>query len=182
MTPSGHADRSRLKLVLLFACFLLPVVIAWVMVHWRLGIPEGRTAHGELRPEVPALSDWPLSRAGGDANDGVNDWLLAFDCAAPCGARADRWWRVHRALGRDADRLARLRIGGEESALPGERVAQWTQAPEWRSPGDLWLLDVRGRAVVRYSAEVEAEDVLEDIERLLKMNPVRVVARLESAS
>src|SRR5699024_2108648 len=111
MTPSAHANRSRLKLLLLFACFLLPIIVAWMMVHWRLGIPEGRTAHGELRPEVPALSEWPLRRAvdgsdepGGYANDGVNDWLLVFDCAAPCDARADRWWRVHRALGRDADR------------------------------------------------------------------------------
>lgn len=180
MTQKALEGRSRLKLLLLFACFLLPVVIAWVMVNWRLGIPEGRTAHGELHPEVPALSDWPLSRAGGASNglnDGASDWLLVFDCTEPCDARADRWWRVHRALGRDADRLARLRIGGDGTALPGERVVQWTHAPDWGSSGDLWLLDARGQAVVHYSAGVKAEDVLNDIERLFKMNPVRVVAR-----
>lgn len=188
MIEKNHADCSRLKLMLLFACFLLPVVIAWVMVNWHLGIPEGRTAHGELRPEMPALNDWPLSRtdddsgaldggASGRVSYGTNDWLLVFDCAEPCAARADRWWRVHRALGRDADRLARLRIGGSRAELPGERVLQWARPPDWRSPGDLWLLDARGRTVVRYSAEVEAEDVLEDIERLFKMNPVRAVAR-----
>lgn len=180
MKETMHVGRSRLKLVLLFACFLLPVVIAWVMVNWGVGIPDGRTAHGELHPEVPALSDWPLSRADG-ANYDANDWLLVFDCAEPCAAKADRWWRVHRALGRDADRLARLRIGGDGTALLGERVVQWTNAPGWRSPGDLWLFDARGQAVVHYAAGVEAENVLDDIERLFKMNPVRVVARLDDA-
>lgn len=184
MVQRTHEGRSRFKLILLFACFLLPVVIAWMMVNWRLGIPEGRTVHGELNPEVPTLSDWPLSRADGasngfsqDINYDANDWLLIFDCAEPCAAQADRWWRVHRALGRDADRLARLRIGGDRATLPGERAVQWTHAPDWRTPGDLWLLDARGQAVVHYSAGVEAEDVLADIERLFKMNPVRVVAR-----
>lgn len=180
MKERVHDGRSRLKLMLLFACFLLPVVIAWVMVNWGVGIPEGRTAHGELHPEVPALSDWPLSRAD-DADYGANDWLLVFDCAEPCAAKADRWWRVHRALGPDADRLARLRIGGDGAALLGERVVQWKNAPGWLSPGDLWLFDVRGRAVVQYSSGVEAEDVLDDIERLFKMNPMRAVARHDGA-
>ena len=47
---------SRLKLLALFAVFLLPMAVAWGMVEWRLGIPEGRTAHGQLTPEVPALA------------------------------------------------------------------------------------------------------------------------------
>ncbi|UYG09443.1 hypothetical protein [Halomonas sp. M4R1S46] len=170
--------RSRLKLAALFAVFTLPMAMAWGMVEWRLGIPEGRTAHGTLHPEVPGLASWPLT---GVAKDGADDWLLAFDCPQSCPQAADRWWRLHRALGRDAHRVSRLRIGGSAPALPGEAVAAWTgAAPAWRVPGALWILDPEGRAVLRYGADVETAQVLEDVERLLRLNPEPPLARLHA--
>ncbi|RTR06287.1 hypothetical protein [Halomonas nitroreducens] len=170
--------RSRLKLLALFAVFTLPMAMAWGMVEWRLGIPEGRTAHGTLHPDVPALSNWPLTRV---VKDGDDDWLLAFDCPDACPQAADRWWRLHRALGRDAHRVSRLRIGGGSSALPGEAPVAWAGGPPaWRVPGALWILDPEGRAVLRYGAEVETAQVLEDVERLLRLNPEPPVARLHA--
>ena len=161
--------RSRLKLIALFAIFGLPVAVAWGMVEWRLGVPEGRTAHGTLHPAVPALSHWPVE---GVEKAGASDWLLAFDCAEGCAERADQWWRLHRALGREAHRLSRLRLGGTSPALPGEAIAQWSSTPpEWRRPGGLWVLDPDGRVVLGYSAQVAPADVLDDIEQLLRMNP-----------
>ncbi|SHK01406.1 hypothetical protein [Halomonas caseinilytica] len=168
--------RSRLKLLALFAVFALPMAMAWGMVEWRLGIPDERTAHGELHPDLPRLADWPLSRV---AKDGADDWLMAFDCTNDCAASADRWWRVHRALGRDAHRVSRLRIGeGGGKTLPGEAIATWHEMPTWREPGTLWILDPDGRPVLSYGEGVAASNVLEDIERLLKLNPERPLARL----
>ncbi|PMR72776.1 hypothetical protein C1H69_20225 [Billgrantia endophytica] len=160
--------RQRLKLLALIAIFAVPMIVAWAMVEWRIGIPEQRTAHGELAPEVPGLAEWPLD-GGRDALK-PGDWVLAFDCSRDCEMLADQWWRLHRALGREAPRVSRLRIGGEGPALPGESLAQWARTPDWQTPGRLWVLDPRGEVVLTYTGEVEARDVLDDVNRLLRMN------------
>ncbi|QFT84915.1 hypothetical protein FIU88_08000 [Halomonas sp. THAF12] len=167
---------SRLKLLALFAVFLLPMAVAWGMVEWRLGIPEGRTAHGQLTPDLPPLEAWPLD---GMARQGADDWVLAFDCPASCDAQADRWWRLHRALGRDAHRISRLRLGGSGETLPGASAASWTEAASWRSPGRLWVFDPDGRAVLAYAPDIETARVLEDVELLLERNPEPPMARLQ---
>ncbi|HSP58364.1 MAG TPA: hypothetical protein VLO12_08695 [Halomonas sp.] len=170
MTPDHALRRSRLKLLALITVFALPMLTAWVMVTWRVGIPEQRTAHGELSPQVPLLADWPLEELPSSLQ--TNDWILAFDCDAECDAQADQWWRLHRALGREADRVSRLRVGGQPTeALPGETQVQWSEEPEWRSPAKLWILDPQGRAAVSYTEGVDAADVLDDLQQLLDKNP-----------
>ncbi|WP_136246572.1 hypothetical protein [Halomonas borealis] len=168
---------SRLKLLALFAVFLLPMAVAWGMVEWRLGIPEGRTAHGQLTPDLPPLSEWPLD---GVTKQGADDWVMAFDCSVSCAEQADRWWRLHRALGRDAQRISRLRLGSRGEALPGAASVAWTDAAAWRSPGRLWMFDPDGRVVLAYAPDVETARVLEDVERLLERNPAPPMARLEA--
>ncbi|WP_445157573.1 hypothetical protein [Halomonas sp. E14] len=176
-TPMRH---QRLKLLALLAIFALPMISAWVMVQWRIGIPEQRTAHGELGPDAPQLEHWPL--AGTPVRIEEGDWILAFDCSQECGAMADRWWRLHRALGREAPRLSRLRIGGDAAALPGEAVAQWRSLPAWHAPGQIWVLDPQGRAVLTYGAEVEPRAVLDDINHLLRRNPDTRITPLREIS
>lgn len=175
MTASRSPEirHSRIKLLVLVAIFALPMLAAWVMVTWRIGIPDERAAHGQLAPDLPALSQWPLAPLGDSMADIHNngEWLLAFDCSVNCEAMADQWWRLHRALGRDAPRVIRLRIGGTSDPLPGEKVAQWATLPDWRQPGQVWILDPRGDAVLSYSLGVNANDVLVDVNRLLRLNP-----------
>ncbi|WP_372610020.1 hypothetical protein [Halomonas sp.] len=171
MTASRTPEvrHSRVKLLALIAVFALPMLVAWVMVTWRIGIPDERTAHGQLAPDLPSLSEWPVAGPN-DALD-TGDWILAFDCSSNCEVMADQWWRVHRALGREAPRVSRLRIGGSSDTLPGEMVTQWSTRPDWQQPGQVWILDPRGRVVLSYSVEVDAEDVLADVNRLLRINP-----------
>jgi hypothetical protein len=169
MSQPNTLRHPRAKLLALLALFALPVLVAWIMVTWRVGIPEQRTAHGELSPDIPSLAAWPL--AGEPAPGLTGDWVLAFDCAERCEALADQWWRLHRALGREAPRVTRLRVGGEAEALPGEAVDQWAEVPAWRHADWLWVLDPQGRPVLGYGPEVEARDVLDDVNRLLRMNP-----------
>ncbi len=174
--PDKSLASSRLKLLALFAVFLLPMAVAWGMVEWRLGIPDGRTAHGQLAPDLPPLAAWPLA---GVAKQGEDDWVLAFDCPEPCDEQADRWWRLHRALGRDAHRISRLRLGGAGQALPGAASVEWTREAAWRTPGRLWVFDPDGRVVLAYAPSVETARVLEDIEHLLERNPAPPTARLQ---
>lgn len=169
MSQTSRARASRLKVLALLSLFALPLLVAWAMVTWRVGIPEQRTAHGDLAPDLPALAAWPLE--GEHAAGLGGDWVLAFDCGDQCAALADQWWRLHRALGREAPRVSRLRVGGEASALPGEAVAHWTEHPAWHAPDHLWVLDPRGVPVLAYGPEVSARDVLDDLNRLLRMNP-----------
>lgn len=167
----GKTNRQYLKLVALFSVFAAPLAVAWGMVEWRIGIPDSRTAHGTLEPGIPQLRDWPLvEEPRGLESD---DWILAFDCTEGCEAIADRWWRVHRALGREAPRVARLRVGGELSPLPGEYVVNWRSedVPAWQQPGHVWLLDPQGRVLLAYASTTDPADVLDDINHVLRRNP-----------
>lgn len=175
MMTSVHAARhGRLKLSALLLFLSLPVLVATVMALGRVGIPEAHTAHGELAPGVPALTEWPLTPAM--ARELSGDWVLAFDCTARCDALRDQWWRLHRALGSDAPRVSRLRLGGGAPALPGAVVARWAGRPAWREPGRreagrLWVIDPQGRVVLGYAPGVDPYAVKEDLGRLLRMNP-----------
>lgn len=158
----------RLKVALLFAIFAAPIVTSWAMVTWEVGIPKGHTAHGSITLEVPPLQDWPLM-ASIDASE---HWTLVFECNTHCEEQQDELWRLHRALGREATRLQRLRIGGGDATLPGETMTAWESAPSWRSTNDVWLFDPMGRPALAFGAGVPAADILDDIRHLFKVNPI----------
>lgn len=48
MRDANHNRRQRLKLMLIFAIFAAPMVAAWGMVEFRIGIPDRHTAHGDV--------------------------------------------------------------------------------------------------------------------------------------
>ncbi|MFC7368021.1 hypothetical protein [Vreelandella zhaodongensis] len=163
-----HARYQRLKLIMIFVIFALPMVTAWGMVQWGIGIPAAYTAHGNVKVDVPSLSEWPL--VAPPEND-QQTWTLAFDCSSDCLLRRDELWRLHRALGRDAPRLQRLRVGGTEEALPGETISEWQHQPVWHEAQAIWLMDPVGRPALAFSEHADAADILQDIRHLFKVNP-----------
>lgn len=164
---SSSAKRfPRLILMLLFVAFAAPVVIAWVMVTWRIGIPSHYTAHGDVSVTAPPLEEWPLT----SRLEPGEQWMLVFECVEPCDARQDELWRLHRALGREAGRLQRLRIGGDLQMLPGETATAWHRLPNWRGEQRVWVLDPAGRPALAYHATAPAADMLKDIRHLFKVN------------
>ncbi|SDK95503.1 hypothetical protein SAMN05661010_00594 [Modicisalibacter muralis] len=170
--------RQRLKLLALIALFAGPMLVAWIMVEWRVGIPDERVAHGELMPSLPPLAQWPLEKPNPVVES--DDWVLAYACDGDdCEVVADRWWRLHRALGKDATRVIRLRLGAREAPLPGEVAGPWLQRPDWSDEGELWFIDPEGRVVLAYEAGQKADGVLDDVKRLLKMNPEPALASRE---
>jgi hypothetical protein len=61
-------------------------------------------------------------------------------------------------------------------------VARWTGEAGWRAPHRLWILDPEGRPVLGYAPDVATADVLDDLRRLLRMNPEPPMARFDQAS
>jgi hypothetical protein len=171
MQDAKHIRRQRLKLILIFIAFAAPMVAAWGMVELRIGIPESHTAHGDVDLELPMLDEWPLTTSVVSGQEGQEEWILAFDCTQQCEKRKDELWRLHRALGREAPRLKRLRIGGDPQPLPGEMTSEWQQLPSWRKENSVWLLDPLGRPALAFDESIATKYVLEDIQHLLKVNP-----------
>lgn len=175
MTKEGsnvHHQRlvryPRLKVVLLFAIFAAPILTAWSMVTWNVGIPREHTAHGNVALEVPPLQNWPLMASP----KASKQWTLVFECSAHCEGQQDELWRLHRALGREATRLQRLRIGGGDATLPGETKTVWESTPSWHSPSSVWLFDPMGRPALAFNSSVPTADILDDIRHLFKVNPI----------
>lgn len=170
MQDAKHIRRQRLKLLLIFVIFAAPIIAAWGMLELRIGIPDRHTAHGTIDPALPMLNEWPLEqRVGSDSQQDA--WTLAFDCSKACEHRKDQLWRLHRALGKDAPRLVRLRIGGDTQPLPGELTSEWEHLPPWREANAVWLLDPVGRPALAFSPHMETKYLLEDIQHLFKVNP-----------
>lgn len=167
MPDAKHIRCQRLKLVLIFLIFAAPMLAAWGMVELRIGIPDRHTAHGQVDVALPVLEEWPLTT---QADTGQEAWILAFDCTELCEQRMDEFWRLHRALGREAPRLTRLRIGGDAEPLPGEMTSEWQYFPPWRDVNSVWLLDPMGRPALAFQANVPTQYLLDDIQHLLKVN------------
>lgn len=164
---------NRIKLILLIIIMSLPMPAAWIMLHFNIGIPEGNVAKGNLEHNLPRFNQWPLV-----TGESIEKWLLVWnapgECADTCAAEADKWWRMHRAMGREADRLERVRLVTlSQEALPGESVRTWqtAQLPDWAMPFQVWLVDPRGLVVTAYPAQADVKDVHADIKYLLKRNP-----------
>lgn len=162
--------KNRIKLALLMLLLALPVLVSGSMHAFRVGIPEQQVARGELLPGLPPLMEWPLDWQ--PSGEWWLVWVADDPCLADCQQLADRWWRVHRALGREADRVYRLRAGDVAgAALPGERVMDWQQSrPDWAAPGQTWLVDPEGRVVLAYDASTPSRDLHRDLMRLLRIN------------
>ncbi|MEC4767420.1 hypothetical protein LPL18_008735 [Halomonas sp. CUBES01] len=169
MAVVNHVARQRIKLLLIFIIFAAPIVTAWGMVEWRIGVPDETTAHGSPTDQVPSFELWPIAPMS-DAPVSEGRWILAFDCSLQCAERRDLLWRMHRALGRDANRLTRMSIGGEGEPLPGEALAAWRETPRWSQPNKVWLIDPEGRPALAFSASVPAADILDDTQHLFKVN------------
>ncbi|HBM29797.1 MAG TPA: hypothetical protein DDZ92_13130 [Halomonas sp.] len=168
MPPHRPVRYPRTKLLLLFVIFAAPIVTAWGMVTWHVGIPQAHTAHGQVTLDVPSLHEWPLTLPA----PASERWTLVFDCGAHCEQKQDELWRLHRALGREAPRLQRLRIGGEATALPGETVTSWQRSPAWGDASSVWLFDPMGRPALAFDDATAAADILDDIRHLFKVNPL----------
>lgn len=178
--------RSRRKLILVFLLFFVPVLAAWALIlsGWR---PGGTVNHGTLiEPPRPA-AELPLARVDGSALEpralrGQWNALLLNDgaCEEACLQALDKMVRVHIALNKDADRV-RLYLVLPDGVPAPELPAG---APELlRLPPDalpalaaeaplpaLHLSDPYGYRMMRYPPPLDAQGLLKDLRRLLRLS------------
>jgi cytochrome oxidase Cu insertion factor (SCO1/SenC/PrrC family) len=173
--------------------FAAPVLAAWFFYLNPEYLPQTRSNRGELlEPPVRFGNDPWLTGVEGAAFDLAaldGRWTLVTVAVAPCGdpcmARLGQQRQIWLALGESRLGVERLLVLNEgdvreaarlTAALPGLRVAL-AGGPEGGSPADLlgpqnagrsYIRDPLGRLMMRYAAAAPAQDVLKDMERLLK--------------
>lgn len=202
-TTAGGADtaapgraRSRLYLVIIFALFIVPLVLAWALYgRWH---PTGTVHHGELlSPVIPVNSFDAADGDGGPLDAGLfrQRWTLAYiaegGCAEPCRDGLYKIRQIRLALGgKNIDRVqtvalfdarpdaalsgwlerehAAMRVAVAPDAVLGQLRAPFSE----RDPHSVYLLDPLGNLVMRYDAAAEPQGVIADLKRLLKLSRI----------
>jgi len=191
--------RQRLKLLLVIACFVLPLATAWLLLtdNWR---PDGSTQHGELLNPAHPLPDLrfaPIDErpSGQAALRGY--WLLVYigaatECDARCHTGLYGIRQARLALGKEMVRVKTVLLLDE---MPDAELRQWLATEhadlqagvanaEIRNAfleafdqdgqvGEwIYLVDPLGNLLMRYPATVDPSGILKDLKRLLKWSRI----------
>ncbi len=189
--------RRRLFLLLVIACFALPLMAAWLLVdRWR---PAGSVQHGELL--VPArpldLRFDPVEKSRVDHAALRGHWVLVYpgsagQCDSRCQTALYDMRQVRLALGKDMGRVVTLLL---LDGVPESKLRQWLTAehatmllgsadaktrnslPEaFGQPGLsgdwVYLLDPLGNLLMRYPVTVDPGGMLKDLRRLLRLSQI----------
>ena len=177
-TPD-QKGRGRLKLGLLGAFFVLPMVAAWAI--WRFDLAPGAAGnYGTLlspRPvTVPALAalkgKWVLVQLDSGA------------CAAACERKHYFMRQVRRAQGREMTRVERLWLvtdsvapssallaAIEGTVVVSDSAAQSKAFPAERAASEhIYLIDPLGNLMMRFPIEPDPARVIKDLKHLLKFS------------
>lgn len=147
-------NSRKVTMLLIFASSLLPIVLAMV-VYFGGFAPQGSVAKGELLNPVLTVEEW-----GGEADVFSGSWSIlktqAGACDSECDESLEPLRRVHDALGREASRVQVIGLGSDKTKL---------------EPA-IWIVDPLGNLVMRYSADTELKELLEDLKKLLKVSRI----------
>lgn len=183
-----HAKRwrNRRRLILIFLAFFVPTLLAWLLVlsDWRPGEPTAQ--HGVLvQPPVP-VAELALLKASGNklqpqAFEGRWSIMLIVDgaCADECVYMLDRLLRVYISLNKDAKRVQLLLVQPQGApaltSLPdglpllhlGESALVGLTEP---GSAAVHLVDPYGFRMMYYQPPLDAEGLLKDLRRLLRLS------------
>ncbi|HEY0288290.1 MAG TPA: hypothetical protein VGC62_14960 [Pseudomonas sp.] len=179
---SRRKGRWQLMLVLLVA--IGPMILATSMYTFKFWVPDSRSFHGELigngetRAELGVQTD-------------EKRWQLLVTAPSQCDADCQQLVYLARqiqiGLGRDASRASHAittaqplsaeydaRLTREYPQL--QRYALDVKRYQRAAPGielpQLWIVDPHGNLVLRYGAQVNGKDVLNDMRQLLKLSNI----------
>lgn len=192
MNPASTSDpqalkkrrRGRVQLLLVLLVALGPMILATAMYKLQFWVPEGRSYHGELirngetRAELGVQSDekrWQMLVTAPD------------QCDADCQQLVYLARQIQIGLGRDASRATHALttaqpLSAQYEATLRREYPQLQRYPldlkryERMAPGielpQLWIVDPHGNLVLRYGAEVNGKDLLNDLRQLLKLSNI----------
>jgi cytochrome oxidase Cu insertion factor (SCO1/SenC/PrrC family) len=180
----------RAQLLLIAALFAAPIV-ASVLVY-RYGHVAPSANHGELLLPPAQVSDRPFARTDGGSFSFASlrgRWvLIASDsggCEQPCLGKLAILRQVRLALGRNAERVARVfvvvdRRKPDPAALAPFAGTEVVMAPEGVAfapgaggdRGHLYLVDPNGNVMMRWRVADDPEGMIKDMERLLRASQI----------
>ncbi|MET0068289.1 MAG: hypothetical protein ABW076_18240 [Candidatus Thiodiazotropha sp.] len=196
-TPQSSANLLQLWILILL--FALPSTTAWLFFYHPEWLPEGRTNHGTLITPPRTLEALPLGIPGGERfnwQDLRDQWTLTLVRSGGCDSRCVdtliEMRQIRRATGANRQRIERLLI-----LLPDERgrleiptldgvegtrlaIAADTQRQQLQElfpsalSGEqvpLFLIDPRVTLMMTHdTSEIPAKQILQDLEKLLKVS------------
>ncbi|GAB4192170.1 MAG: hypothetical protein Tsb002_21630 [Wenzhouxiangellaceae bacterium] len=179
--------KPRTTLLLVFAIFLTPVLVATLMhSNWWHYQPQTRN-YGELIEPVIKLAEFNAQAATGEtltAQQLLDRWtLLAVTrqpCAGDCLERATWLAQLRETQGRHLDRLQVLVVGATlPQTLPelpsGIQILQHQPQSTWLQTlpdNDInlqttYLLDPAGNIILRYPPAADPTGMRKDLKRIL---------------
>ena len=176
--------RGRLQLILLISVAVVPMVLATSMYQLGFWVPKARTYHGQLIATGQSRADLGVSAE-------ERRWQLLVSaptrCEADCQHLVYLARQVQIGLGRDAARASHALATGqvpsaeyaetlereyaEIKRYPLDLTRYWQTVPGLDEP-QLWIVDPHGNLVLRYGAQVNGKDLLDDLRRLLKLSNI----------
>ncbi|WP_304640025.1 hypothetical protein [Pseudomonas sp.] len=193
-TPQPTSARSgQFKLLAILAVVALPILAAWIMARFEVGIPTERNNRSELVEPVITLDDWgvilePIGYG--------SPWRLAVtltgDCDERCLTLVHEARQINVALGREAGRVEHLmltartlepematrlaqeypRLGVGTLDASGYRTSLREHPTGWSEGPQLWLIDPLGRVVLHQDPDQPGKRLLDDLKHLLKVSKV----------
>lgn len=197
MTANPETRRKgRRTLIVLFALFFAPLLFAMTWYALAPGYAPPSTPHGALIDPAQPLEPFRLESGAGETLtlEGLRgQWYLVHfvpgRCDESCRERLYVSRQVRDALGEDRSRVRRLVVAGAGRNTPGladlleehprlmvmqgdGRGAFGRQFPDGRSAGTVFVVDPLGNLMMRFAPAVPPADMLEDLEKLLKLSRI----------
>jgi len=179
----------RVKLVLVMALFAAPIAASFLAYRFAHRAPTAN--HGELLLPPAQVGHAALERPGGGtfsfAAVGGRWVLVTADsgaCAESCLAKLYLMRQVRLAMGRNADRLARVFIVDDGRDPDPAALAPYTGMEVVRKPpggagapgvgdrGHVYLVDPHGNVMMRWSAAADPKGIIRDLELLLRASQI----------
>lgn len=182
--PPKSRRRGRLQLILVLLVAVGPMILATSMYKLKFWVPDSRSFHGELIGNGESRAEL------GVQSDEARWQLLVTapgECEADCQQLVYLARQIQIGLGRDASRAshalttsaplspdydARLRHEYPQLQRYPLDLKRYRQAAPGVDLPQLWIVDPHGNLVLRYGAEVNGKDLLNDLRQLLKLSNI----------
>lgn len=201
MGEAAQPRRSRMQLWLLAGVFFAPLAVSFLLYYGSTWRPSGMTNHGRLIDPPRPLPEVALETADGAVTPADllrRRWSLVYlgdgGCDARCRDTLVTMRQVRLALGEDMDRVQRIFL---YSGSPGDReyfvnqhpgliavavdgaggrdlqaVFHTVDAPGLSVSDRIYVVDPLGNLMMSHSASGAGKELLEDLERLLKLSHI----------
>lgn len=176
--------KAGLIIVLLILMFIVPVMLAKFFYSHQKFLPNHRVNHGQLLNPPLTIDNLNLSPA-----PPKSVWLLISvqntACDQDCEQHLFYMRQIQQALGKNLNRLQRVVVTNQPQAdkklvdlLNGSyrgtlllQINSQEQKENMISQG-WYLVDPQGNIMMRYQANAKPDDILDDLEYLLRISQI----------